>query len=102
MNPRIPLTYGELGEWLRNFAASHAKRVYAAVEARVEIDGDREGRGYGLRLGLGGRWQAAPRELTLAEVAEGRTRFAWCEELARKIRDEARQLAAAAREPRSA
>jgi hypothetical protein len=102
MNPRIPFTYGELGAWLRNFAASHAKRTHAAVEARVETDGDREGRSYGLRLGLGGRWQAPPIELTLAEVAEGRTRFAWCEELARTIRNEAQRLAAAAQEPRSA
>jgi hypothetical protein len=102
MNPRIPASYGELGRWLANFALSHARREHPALEARVEMDGEREDRDYGLRLGLGGRWQAPPLELTMAEVADGRTRFAWCEELARAIRDEARRLVAAAREPRSA
>jgi hypothetical protein len=106
MNPKIPVTYAELGRWLEIFAASHAKRVHAAVVARVEMDGEREGQTYGLRLGLGDRWQppagAPPSVLTVAEVAEGRTRFAWCEDLARTIRDEARRLVAAAREPRTA
>jgi hypothetical protein len=102
MNPRVPFTYEELGRWVENFAAAHARRVNPAIEVRVETDGDREGRRYDLRLGLGGRWQAPPLELDVADVTEGRARFAWCEELARTIRDEARRVVAAAREPRPA
>jgi len=99
MNPKIAVGYDEVAGWLRNFAASHAKREHAAVEAVVETGGDRDGRSYGLRLLLDGRSHppagAPPLEFGFAEVAEGRTRFAWCESLARRIREEARRLAAA-------
>ena len=99
MNPRIPADYHELGGWLQRFAVSHAKRESPQVEAIVETAGEREGRALGLRLSLGaGAWRDAVRselgELSVAEVAEGRTRFAWCEALAQRIRGEARRLIA--------
>jgi hypothetical protein len=97
MNPRIPVGYEEVGWWLRNFAISHVKREHPRAEAQVEMDREREGESYGLRLALDGRRQpppaAAPMEFGYAEVAEGRTRFAWCETLAQRLRAEARRLA---------
>jgi hypothetical protein len=97
MNPRIPVGYDEVGRWLRNFANSHAKREHPRAEAVIEIDREREGESYGLRLALGGRLQpppaAPPMEFGYAEVAEGRSRFAWCEALAQRLRGEARRLA---------
>jgi hypothetical protein len=103
MNPRIPATYAETARWLQNSAASHAKREHPAIEAVVEADGAREGRSYGLRLVLHGRTappaEAPPIELSYPDVAEGRTRFAWCEALAERIRAEARRLVSEQREP---
>lgn len=106
MNPRIPAGYAEVGRWLQNFATSHAKREHPRVEAIVEAGDEREGRSYGLRLVLDGATRpeagAAPLDLDYAEVADGRTRFAWCEALAQRLRAEARELVAAARGSRSA
>ncbi len=97
MNPDIPVGYGEVGRWLRNFAVSHGKREQPRMEALVEMEGEREGRSYGLRLVLEGRVAppsgAPPIEFDFAEVAEGRTHFAWCEALARRIRGDVRRLA---------
>jgi len=97
MNPRIPVGYDEVGRWLRNFAASHVKREYPRAEAHVEMDRERDGESYGLRLVLDGRRQpppaVPPMEFGYAEVAEGRTRFAWCETLAQRLRAEVRRLA---------
>jgi hypothetical protein len=105
MNPRIPASYSELGRWLHNFATSHGKREHLAVEVVVETDEAREGRAYGLRLILEGRTfpppGAPPIELSYPEVAEGRSRFAWCEALAQRIRAEVRRLAGDRREVRS-
>lgn len=99
MNPRIPAAYDEVGRWLKNFAASHAKREHSEIEALVEMDEAREERSYGLRLVLGPLSQPPktepPLEFGYAEVAEGRTRFAWCEALARRLRAEAQRLVAA-------
>lgn len=98
MNPRIPVDYAEAGRWLQNFAASHAKRESPRLEASVEMDEAREGRSYGVRLILGAAAEppggAPPIELAYAEVAEGRTRFAWCEGLADRLRADARRLLA--------
>lgn len=98
MNPRIPVGYDEVARWLRNFAVSHGKRESTRAEALVEAEGEREGRSYGLRLVLDGRLAPPsgepPMEFGYAEVAEGRTRFAWCESLAQRIRAEVRRLAA--------
>jgi len=96
MNPRIPASYEEVGRWLRGFAVSHAKRESPRIEAAVEMEEEREGRSYGLRLLLGARTlpprEAPPLEFSYEEVREGRTRFAWCETLARRLRAEARRL----------
>lgn len=106
MNPAIPMGYAEVGRWLENFAASHAKREHAAIVARVDADDARAGRAYGLRLVLGERARppagSPPLELPFAEVAAGRSRFAWCEALAQRVRAEARVLVEASRPARSA
>jgi hypothetical protein len=102
MNPRIPASYAETARWLENFATSHAKREHPAIEAIVDTGGAREGRSYGLRLLLHGRMappaEAPPVELSYPEVAEGRTRFAWCQALAERIRAEAQRLVSEQRE----
>ena len=100
VNPNIPADYAEVGWWLRSFATSHAKRENAHVEVQVDTAGSRAGRSYGLRLHLGGRVAPsageAPIELTFTEVADGRTRFAWCAQLADRVRATARALLAGA------
>lgn len=101
MNPRIPVGYDEVAHWLRNFAVSHARREQGPAEARVDTDGEREGRSYGLTLALGGR-STPVMEFGFAEVAEGRTRFAWCEALAQRLRAEVRALASVTAEDRLA
>ncbi|MBI2460455.1 MAG: hypothetical protein HYV61_02820 [Candidatus Rokubacteria bacterium] len=107
MNPRIPASYEEIGRWLRGFAISHAKRESPRIEAVVEMEEEREGRSYGLRLVLGALAlpprDQPPFEFSYAEVRDGRTRFAWCEALARRLRGEARRLLEEeTRAPRSA
>ena len=47
--------YAEVGRWLANFVSSHAKREQPRIEARVDTEGDREGRSYGVRLRLDAR-----------------------------------------------
>ena len=100
VNPNIPADYAELGGWLRSFATSHARRENAHVEVEVDTAGSRAGRSYGLRLRLRGRVtppaREAPIELTVTEVGEGRTRFAWCAELADRVKATARALVAGA------
>jgi len=107
MNPAIPMSYAELGRWLENFATSHARREHPGVVVRIEMGDAREGRSYGLRLILGARMHpppdAGPIELSAKEVADGRTRFAWCEALGERIRAVVvRELLAAERGSRSA
>ncbi len=106
MNPAIPTNYAELGRWLQNFAASHAKREHPAVVAHVEMEDAREGRSYGLRLSLGPLTSppagSLPMEVDYADVAQGRTRFAWCEALALRVRAEGRSLLERSRQLRSA
>ncbi|MGH7263361.1 MAG: hypothetical protein ACREMB_00705 [Candidatus Rokuibacteriota bacterium] len=106
MNPRIPADYDEVARWIENFAASHAKRVHLRIAPTLETGDEREGRSYGLRLVLNGVTRPAagrpPLEFGYTDVAAGRTRFAWCEALAQRFRDEARQLVVDARESRTA
>jgi hypothetical protein len=89
-------SYEETRRWLWNFATSHAKRESPRVEVVVEAGDEREGQPYGLRLRLGDRFlppvTEPPVEFAYPEVAEGKTRFAWCEALAKRIRGLARQL----------
>jgi len=95
VNPKIPASYGEVGCWLHGFAISHAKRESPRIEATVEME-EWEGRSYGLRLVLGALAlpprDQPPLEFSYEEVRDGRTRFAWCEALARRLREEAHRL----------
>jgi len=101
MNPNIPADYHETGTWLAGFVRSHAKRESPRIEALLDTGGAREGRSYGVRLTLGGRAApppgSPPIELDVREVAEGRTRFAWCAALGERVQASARELLAAAR-----
>jgi hypothetical protein len=98
MNPAIPMTYAELGRWLENFATSHAGREHPGIIVHVDLEDAREERSFGLRLALGARAYPPagepPIELDAKEVADGRTRFAWCEALGQRIRAAARPLLA--------
>lgn len=89
-------SYDEVGRWLWNFAASHAKRESPRVEGVVEAGEEREGKSYGVRLRLGDRFlpplDQPPVELAYAEVADGKASFAWCDALARRVRGWAREL----------
>ena len=100
MNPRIPTDHDEAGRWLQNFAVAHAKRENPRLEVTVEMGDAREGRSYGLRLVLGAAslppWSEPPIELSYEDVAEGRTRVAWCDATAERIRAAARRLLAQA------
>ena len=82
--------YEEVGRWLLNFAAAHAKRENVRAEAIVDAAGPREGRSYGVRLRLGARLAPPaaqpPLELGFAEVAAERGSLAWCEALAGRLR----------------
>ncbi len=89
----------EVGRWLRNFVASHAKRESPRVEAVIEASGDGEGLRYAVSLVMGERRAPArdhsPLELSLPEIEAGRARLAWCEELAARVRGVARGLVGA-------
>ena len=91
MNPQVPADYAEIGRWLGTFAASHVKREDPRLAVEVDF---REERSYVVRLvdgGTGGRLATSVLvELTYPEVVEGRTRFAWCADLAVRLRSLAR------------
>lgn len=91
MNPDIPAAAPEIGRWLLQFACSHAKRESARLEAIVDLEETREGKAYRVRLAQGGRTTEGI-VLGYPEVHEGRSRFAWCEDLGQRIRKEARAL----------
>jgi hypothetical protein len=101
MNPRVVADYDEVARWLLAFVSSHAKRESARIEAALEPLGD----SYGLRLVLDGlSWPLAGEAglvLTYAEVAQGRTRFAWCDDLRARIRAAAAGLLDEVRQRRS-
>jgi hypothetical protein len=92
--------YGEVARWLANFVTSHAKRENPRVEAMVEAAGERESRSYGVRLRLEARVLpppgAPPLELDFADVSLHRGDMAWCDALARRVRELARALIAEA------
>jgi hypothetical protein len=96
MNPSIPADYLETGAWLMGFVRSHAKREDSRIETVLEADGPREGHSYGFRLALGTQTEpptgSPPIELEFREVAEGRTRFAWCAALGDRVQTTARAL----------
>ena len=101
MNPSILTDYHDTGDWLTGFVRSHAKLESPRIEGLVEIAGPREGHSYEVQLTLGGRVYpppgSPPIELEFREVAEGRTRFAWCAALAERVRTAARELLTIAR-----
>jgi hypothetical protein len=82
--------YEEVGRWLWNFAAAHAKRENLRVEALVDTADAREGKTYGVRLRLGERVlppaDEAPLEIAYADVAANRGSLAWCDALATRVR----------------
>lgn len=88
--------YWEVERWLRTFATSHAKRVSPRIEVFLETEGERIGKGYGLRLILGPLYQPPqedpPLELKFEEISANRLTFAWCDRLAREIRRQAALL----------
>jgi len=96
MNPKIPTDYLETARWLAGFVRSHAKRESSRFEVAIDHAGAREGRSYGVSLVLDGR-PDTPTDLDFREVADGRTRFAWCASLAEGIRGRARALLSARR-----
>lgn len=89
-------SYEEVTRWLWNFANSHAKRESPRVEAVVETPEGREGKSYGLRLRIRERFvppmDQPPQEFAYPDVADGLTRFAWCDDLAKQVRGWAREL----------
>ena len=91
--------YHEVGRWLLNFVAAHAKREWTTAEAVVETAGPREGRSYGVRLQLGQRRlppeDQEPIELSFSDVAARRGSLAWCHDLAARVRGLVRELVAA-------
>jgi hypothetical protein len=100
VNPRIPADRAEVGRWLLAFARSHAKREDPRLEAVLETGTGAQGAWCAVRLRLPGLEPAGPTAtvgpLAHGDVAEGRTRFSWCEDLARRVRTAARGLAAQA------
>ena len=96
--------YEEVGRWLVNFVAAHAKREWTIAEAVVETAGTREGRSYGVRVQLGQRRlppdDQEPIELSFPDVAARRGSLAWCNDLAARVRGLVRQLLAASQDAR--
>jgi hypothetical protein len=92
--------YEEVGRWLWNFVAAHAKRENARVEALVDTSQARAGQSYGVRLTLGARSRPPAGEpaieIAYAETAANRGSLAWCDALAARIRTLARELAPSA------
>ncbi|MFQ5946704.1 MAG: hypothetical protein ACE5NC_10725 [Anaerolineae bacterium] len=89
-------SYEEVVDWLLNFVNSHAKRESPRLEGMVETPEEREGKSYGVRLRLGDRLfppaDQPPEDFPYLGVSEGRTRFRWCDDLARRVRGWARNL----------
>ena len=92
--------YEEVSRWLANFVTSHAKREsLRAWRPSWRRRAPRESRSYGVRLRLGTRVSpppgAPPMELDFARcLALHRGDLAWCDALARRVRDLARRLIA--------
>jgi hypothetical protein len=94
--------YDEVARWLWNLAESHAKRENLRAEVVLDREGSREGKAYGLRVGLGERLSPEI-ELPYQEVRDRRGSLAWCQAFADRIRGLVRDIAApAAAQQRSA
>ncbi len=94
-------SYEEVGRWLLGFLNSHAKRESPRVEGIVEAGGERAGKSFGVRLRLGERHQPPLEqpaiELSFDDVSAGKGSLAWCQALAQRVSDWARQLIEAER-----
>ena len=86
-------SYDEVARWLKMFLNSHAKREQPRVEALLEDDEARENVSYAARLVLGDRTSPVM-EFDYKIVAAHRGEFAWCTDLAQRVRREARLLLA--------
>jgi hypothetical protein len=84
-------SYDEVARWLKMFLNSHAKRENPRVEAVLDDDEARENVSYGARLVLGDRTSPVM-EFEYKTVAAHRGELAWCTDLARRVRREARGL----------
>jgi hypothetical protein len=85
--------YDEVARWLKMFLNSHAKREHPRIEAVLDDDEAREGISYAARLVLGERTTPVM-EFAYTTVAAHRGELAWCMDLARRVRREARILLA--------
>jgi hypothetical protein len=86
-------SYEEVARWLKMFLNSHAKREHPRIEAVLDDDEPRENVSYATRLVLGERTSPVM-EFDYKTVAAHRGELAWCMDLARRVRREARVLLA--------
>ena len=86
-------SYDEVARWLKMFLNSHAKREDPRIEAVLDDDEARENVSYAARLVLGDRTSPVM-EFDYKTVAAHRGELAWCLDLARRVRREARALLA--------
>ena len=86
-------SYDEVARWLKMFLNSHAKREQPRIEATLDDDEARENVSYAARLVLDDRTSPVM-ELDYKTVAAHRGELAWCLDLARRVRREARVLLA--------
>jgi hypothetical protein len=86
-------SYDEVARWLKMFLNSHAKREHPRIEAVLDEDEGRENVSYAARLVLGDRTTPVM-EFDYKTVAAHRGELAWCMDLARRVRREARALLA--------
>src|SRR6266849_3593505 len=84
--------YDEVARWLANFATSHAKRENLHAEVRLDREGPREGKAYGLRIRIGEELSSEI-ELAYPEVRDHRGSLAWCQALAERVRGLVRDTA---------
>jgi hypothetical protein len=82
-------SYDEVARWLKMFLNSHAKREHPRVETVLDDDDAREDVSYAARLVLGERTSSLM-EFDYKTVAAHRGELAWCSDLARRVRREAR------------
>jgi hypothetical protein len=86
-------SYEEVARWLKMFLNSHAKREHPRIEAMLDDDEARENVSYAARLVLDDRTSPVM-EFDYKTVAAHRGELAWCLDLARRVRREARALLA--------
>ena len=88
-------TYDDVGRWLSNFLAAHAKRENVHAEVELDAGYGQEETSYAARVRLGPS-VSAPIEFEFADVARNREGLEWCARLAARVREVVRDLGAAA------